>query len=313
MPLKDPICGMDVEPATALNAVGMDGETYFFCSQHCLNKFRSRGASAFGSGMEPAAPVLIGIGRPASGALRPPLATMQPARAAGPTPSTSPASSPPPGAARKYTCPMHPEIVKDGPGSCPICGMALEPVEVSVEEEKNPELEDMTRRFWIAVALTAPVFVLGMLERLPWVQLVLATPVVLWCGLPFFQRGRDSIVARSPNMFTLIAMGTGTAYLYSLVATAAPGLFPHSFRDHDGSVGVYFEAAAVITVLVLLGQVLELRARSRTSAAIRALLGLAPKTSRRIRADGADEDVPTSEIRPGDRLRIRPGEKIPVD
>ena len=200
-----------------------------------------------------------------------------------------------------------------GPGSCPLCGMALEPVEMTAEEPENEELTDMTRRFRVSVALAVPVLALSMLERLPWVQLVLATPVVLWGGAPFFARGWQSVVNRSPNMFTLIALGVGVAWIYSMVATIAPGIFPPSFRMHDGSVGVYFEAAAVIIVLVQLGQVLELRARSQTGAAIRALLGLAPKTARRLRADGSDEDVPLEHVQPGDRLRVRPGEKVPVD
>ncbi len=222
---------------------------------------------------------------------------------------------------------MHPEIVMPGPGSCPICGMALEPVEVSAEEEENPELRDMTRRLWVGVALAAPVFVLGMSDMIPgqplhhtmgermihWISLVLSAPVVLWCAAPFFRRGWASVVNRSPNMFTLIAMGIGTAWLYSLAATLVPGAFPASFRSAHGTVGVYYEAAAVITVLVLLGQVLELRARSRTSSAIRALLRLAPERSRLIRGDGAEIDVPTAQVQVGDRLRIRPGERIPVD
>ncbi|HXT21452.1 MAG TPA: heavy metal-binding domain-containing protein, partial [Thermoanaerobaculia bacterium] len=222
---------------------------------------------------------------------------------------------------------MHPEIVRDRPGSCPICGMALEPRTITAHEPENPELRDMTRRFWVAVALTAPLLVLtmgrelagGWGERLlsptaaSWLELLLATPVVLWCGWPFFVRGWQSIVNKSLNMFTLIALGVGVAWIYSLVATIAPEIFPPSFRGMDGRVGVYFEAAAAIVTLVLLGQVLELRARSRTGAAIRALLGLAPKTARRIETDGSERDVPLDEVRPGDLLRVRPGEKIPVD
>jgi Cu+-exporting ATPase len=222
---------------------------------------------------------------------------------------------------------MHPEIVRDEPGSCPICGMALEARTVTLSDEANPELVEMTRRFWIAVLLTAPIFVLAMSDMIPgqplqrslaphvlnWIQLVLATPVVLWGGWPFFQRGWASIVNRSLNMFTLIATGVGTAYAYSLVATIFPHVFPASFRGHNGDVGVYFDAAAVITTLVLLGQVLELRARSRTSSAIKALLGLAPKTARLVRDDGSEEDVSLEHVKPGDLLRIRPGEKVPVD
>lgn len=224
-----------------------------------------------------------------------------------------------------YTCPMHPEIRQIGPGSCPICGMALEPEVVSLDTGPNPELVDMTRRFWIGLLLTIPVFVLEMGGHLVdlhgvirqqtsnWIQLVLATPVVLWAGWPFFERGWKSIVTRHLNMFTLIAMGTGVAWLYSIEATLAPGLFPEAFRSHDGSVAVYFEASAVITVLVLLGQVLELRAREQTGGAIRALLDLAPKTARRVGPDGAEEEVPLELIEVGDRLRVRPGEKVPVD
>jgi Cu+-exporting ATPase len=222
---------------------------------------------------------------------------------------------------------MHPEIVRPEPGSCPICGMALEPRTVTLEEEANPELIDMTRRFWLGVILSAPIAFIAMSDMIPgqpiqrmvsprflnWLQLGLATPVVLWCGWPFFQRGWASIINHSLNMFTLIAIGVGTAYVYSLVATFFPHLFPQSFRGHAGEVGVYFDAAAVITVLVLLGQVLELRARSKTSRAIRALLGLAPKTARLLHDDGKEEDIPLERVKPGDRLRVRPGEKIPVD
>jgi len=291
---------MDVDPATAAGSHDHEGTTYHFCSTWCRDKFAEN----------PAAYLSAPSGPPAA-----------------------PKAAPPP--ARKdaiYTCPMHPEVRQIGPGSCPKCGMALEPESIDFDsaaaEEDNPELADMTRRFWIGVALATPVFLMAMSEMVPGlaslrhaipprlfvgVQLVLATPVVLWCGWPFFVRGWASLVNRSLNMFTLIAMGTGTAYLYSVAATIAPGRFPDSFRDHGGTVPVYFEAAAVITVLVLLGQVLELRARSRTSGAIRALLGLAPKTARIVRDDGAEEDIPLAQVAPGDRLRVRPGEKIPVD
>ena len=226
----------------------------------------------------------------------------------------------------QYTCPMHPEVVRDEPGDCPICGMALEATTVTLEEEANPELVDMTRRFWVSGALTVPLIIVAMGEfmglsfewlatprTLSWLELVLATPVVLWGGWPFFVRAWQSVVNRSLNMFTLIGLGTGVAYSYSVVATAAPGIFPASFRDAHGEVAIYFEAAAVIVTLVLLGQVMELRARNRTGAAIRALLGLAPKTARRLNSDGSETDVPLEEVQVGDRLRVRPGEKVPVD
>src|SRR5262249_38173268 len=226
----------------------------------------------------------------------------------------------------EYTCPMHPQIIRQAPGTCPICGMALEPRVVTLEE-RNPELEDMTRRFWVSAAFAAPVFALAMAEMIPgapihhalggrlisWIQLLLSTPAVLWGGWPLFQRGWVSIVNRKLNMFTLIALGIGVAYAYSVLATLAPELFPAAFRSHNGEVGVYFEAAAVITTLVLLGQGLELRARSRTSGAIRALLGLAPQSARLLRQGGSEEAVPPEQVKPGDLLRVRPGEKVPVD
>ncbi|NCF82710.1 MAG: cadmium-translocating P-type ATPase [Proteobacteria bacterium] len=227
----------------------------------------------------------------------------------------------------QYTCPMHPEIERDAPGDCPICGMALEPVTVTVEEQENPELVDMSRRFWVSAVLTLPLLVIAMGGMIPglsfewigsprtlaWLELALATPVVLWGGWPFFQRGWASLVNRHLNMFTLIALGTGVAYAYSVIATSAPDLFPEAFRDASGRGAVYFEAAAMIVTLVLVGQVMELRARHRTGAAIRALLGLAPKTARRLNADGSEEDVPLEQVHVGDRLRVRPGEKVPVD
>jgi Cu+-exporting ATPase len=240
---------------------------------------------------------------------------------AHPTPATSGAN-----ATGKWTCPMHPEVVEDGPGSCPVCGMALEPLTPSVADEPNPELAVMSRRLWVSVALSAPLLVLSMGAMLPWlsellpggrarytIELLLATPVVLWGAWPFFERGWHSVLNRSLNMFTLIALGVGVAYGFSLVAVLAPDAFPPSFRAADGSVPVYFEAAAVITTLVLLGQVLELQARSRTSGAIRALLELAPATARRLEGDGREVDVPLEDVRTGDRLRVRPGEKVPVD
>jgi Cu+-exporting ATPase len=292
----DPVCGMTVDPEHAAGSVEYQGNTYYFCSTHCVHRFREN-PEAF-------------LNKPA---VQPIGITRQP---------QAPAAAP----GQKYTCPMHPEIIRDGPGSCPICGMALEPVTVSLEPEENHELKDMTRRFWIAVVLTIPVFALGMSDLIPgeplqrlvpmstlqWVQLVLASPVVLWAGWPFFVRAWQSIVNRSLNMFTLIGLGVGVGYLFSLIAVIAPGIFPASFRDAHGNVPVYFEAAAVIVTLVLLGQVLELRARSQTGNAIRELLGLAPKTARRI-AHGHEEDVPLDHVTVGDLLRVRPGEKVPVD
>ncbi|WP_422802116.1 heavy metal translocating P-type ATPase [Starkeya nomas] len=283
---KDPVCGMDVDPHTATLKADHKGITYYFCSPGCRTKFIANPEKYLGD-KAPAEPVPEGT---------------------------------------EYTCPMHPEIRQIGPGTCPICGMALEPVLVSLDDGPNHELIDMTRRFWIGLALTVPVFALEMGAHLVpalhhlvppgvsnWIQLVLATPVVLWAGWPFFVRGWQSLVTRNLNMFTLIAIGTGVAYLYSLVAVLAPGVFPPAFRAADGSVAVYFEAAAVITVLVLLGQVLELRARERTSGAIKALLDLAPKTALRINADESEEEVPLDQVAVGDRLRVRPGEKVPVD
>jgi Cu+-exporting ATPase len=295
----DPVCGMKVDPAKAKLHSQHQGVDYFFCGQGCKNRFDADPVAYAKGG-----PKHKGHHVPASHA-------------------SKPAQAAPAGA--KWTCPMHPEIVRDGPGSCPICGMALEPMVPTVAAGPNPELIDMTRRFWIGVALTTPVFILGMGAEVfdlhqfisptlsNWIQFVLATPVVLWAGWPFFERGWSSIVNKSLNMFTLIAMGTGVAWLYSVVATLAPSLFPVAFRGLGGAVAVYFEAAAVITVLVLLGQVLELRAREATGGAIRALLDLSPKNARRLRADGTDEEVALSDIAVSDRLRVRPGEKVPVD
>jgi Cu+-exporting ATPase len=285
--VKDPVCGMMVDPHTTTHWAQYQGKPYYFCSSGCQSKFMAEPAKY----VEPA--------------------------------NERKAEAVPEGTI--YTCPMHPEIRQVGPGSCPICGMALDPVLVSAEAEPNAELIDMKRRFWIGLALTAPVFILEMgghltgLDHLVprttsnWIQFALATPVVLWAGWPFFERGWKSLKNRSLNMFTLIAMGTGVAWLYSVVATLAPGIFPVAFRGHDGSVAVYFEAAAVITVLVLLGQVLELRARESTSGAIRALLDLTPKTARLIREDSTEEEVQLDTVQVGNRLRVRPGEKVPVD
>jgi Cu+-exporting ATPase len=288
----DPVCGMKVDPLKAAASVEHDGAKTYFCSQGCAAKFR-------------AAPEKYAQPKPVSPAPHPPAKTESNIT---------------------YTCPMHPEIVRDAPGSCPICGMALEPRQVTAEDI-NPELADMTRRLWISVALAVPMLALMVSAFLPsmpmqhlfsasawaWIEFALATPVVLWCGLPFFIRGWQSVVHRSLNMFTLIALGTGSAYLYSVFATVVPQIFPASFRGTAGQIDVYFEPAAVIVALVLLGQVMELRARSQTSSAIRALLGLAPKTAKRLDDKGGEADVPLEQVQVGDRLRVRPGEKVPVD
>ncbi len=282
----DPVCGMAVDPAKTAHHAMHGGQTFHFCGAGCRARFEA-----------------------------------DPARYLSPP---EPRAEAPGMAGTIYTCPMHPEIRQVGPGACPICGMALEPATVTADAGPNPELADMTCRFWIGLALTVPVFALEMGGHFfgppmrfgavsNWIQFALATPVVLWAGWPFFVRGWGSLVSRRLNMFTLIAMGVGVAWAYSVVAVLAPGAFPPAFRDMDGMVPVYFEAAAVITVLVLLGQVLELRARERTSGAIKALLNLAPKTARRLRADGNDEEVTLDLIHVGDRLRVRPGEKVPVD
>src|SRR5687768_2493309 len=270
----DPVCGMKVDPAKAAGTSHYKGHDYFFCAPGCKAKFDAA-----------------------------PERYLQPA--------VAPQPAPPAGGKTEWTCPMHPEIVRDAPGSCPICGMALEPRTVTLEEGPNPELADMTRRFWISAALSAPLLVGAMAGVLPpWLELALATPVVLWGAWPFFERAWSSVVNRSLNMFTLIGLGVAVAYGYSVVATIAPQLFPPGFRDGMGEVGVYFEVASVIVTLVLLGQVLELKARGQTSAAIRTLLGMAAKTARRLRTDGSDEDVPLEHVHVGDRLRVRPGEKI---
>jgi P-type Cu+ transporter len=283
--VRDPVCGMSVDPLTSRHRFDHDGKTFHFCSAGCRTKFAADPQKYLDT--------------------------------------TTPKAAAPEGTI--YTCPMHPQIRKVGPGSCPICGMALEPEVASLDAPPNPELADMTRRFRVGLVLALPPFVLEMGGHLVgghgmidptlsnWIQLVFATPVVVWAGAPFFVRGWQSLVTRNLNMFTLIAMGTGVAYVYSLVGTIAPEIFPANFRGHGGAVEVYFEAAAVITVLVLLGQVLELRAREATSGAIKALLQLAPKTARRVGDDGADHEVEIDSLKVGDHLRVRPGEKVPVD
>ena len=279
--VTDPVCGMGVDPATARYRTERAGNSYFFCCERCLKWF-----------------------------------TAEPERFLAQESVPTPAG---PAGTRQWTCPMHPEVVRDAPGPCPICGMALEPMHpTAADDEANPELADMTLRFWVGLALSVPLLAFAMSGAMHarlavWVQLALATPVVLWAGAPFFRRGWDSVVRGRLNMFTLIALGTGVAYAYSLVAALAPGIFPTSFRMPEGGIPVYFEAAAVIVTLVLLGQVLELRARAQTGGAIRALLDLAPKQARILRDDGGEADIPLDAVMPGQRLRVRPGEKVPVD
>jgi Cu+-exporting ATPase len=318
---------MIIENSEAAASSIYKGQTYYFCSNPCKKDFdknpesylgvKSTAEKNAGSGKDivHTCPMHPEVKNPVPGACPKCGMALEPVEPVMPVSKT------------EWTCPMHPEIVRDAPGSCPICGMALEPKTINAEEEENPELIDMTRRFKVSLVLTVPVFLVAMRHLIPglssletllpaafltWMELVLSTPVVIWCGWPFFVRAWQSIITWNPNMFTLIGLGTAVAYLYSLVAALFPGLFPSSFLTEGGQVGVYFEAAAVITTLVLLGQVLELRARSKTGAAIRALLGLAPKTARRLH-DGNEEDVPLEQINPGDLLRVRPGEKIPVD
>src|ERR1700678_1763724 len=331
---RDPVCGMHVDPARAAAKVEHTGKTFYFCSAGCGKKFAASPekylpANAAAprevkappkSTVEYTCPMHPEVRETVrAGATPPPCPDCGMALDPLELDATQPASK------TQYVCPMHPEIVRDAPGSCPICGMALEPRTVTLTEPPNAELISMTRRFWTSVALTTPIFLMAMSDLIPgkplqhfltmrqiaWIEFALSTPVVLWGGWPFFQRGAASIVRLKLNMFTLIAIGTSAAYGFSVVAAIAAGIFPASFREADGSIATYFEAAAVITTLVLLGQVLELRARSQTSGAIRALLGLQPSTARRVSADGRDEDVALAEVHPGDNLRVRPGEKIP--
>jgi P-type Cu+ transporter len=313
---KDPVCGMSVDPAKAAGTVEHGGTAYYFCSRGCVERFTKDPEKYFSAARTVATrPVSVMHSLPSS-------------EISFHTGTSKDAG----GNQARYTCPMHPEIIQLGAGSCPKCGMALEPMDVvAAAEQSDPEYNSMWKRFWVAVVLSAPLLVASMLGEmvlpmlgvdahihladgaLNWIECALATPVVLWCGWPFFQRFWASLVNRSPNMFTLIGLGTGAAYLDSLIATAFPQLFPASFRDMHGAVPVYFEAAAVITTLVLLGQVLELRARQKTSGAIRALLNLAPKQAHKISADGGEQDVALEQIIAGDRVRVRPGESVPVD
>src|SRR6516225_3591393 len=319
----DPVCGMTIAPEDAVGHLEHKGQTYYFCSQSCLDQFRATPEAFLGE-------------RPATTATpadmeREYTCPMDPdVRQKGPgaCPKCGMALEPvdvAPVTKTEWTCPMHPEIIRDAPGSCPICGMALEPWTVTEQEEDNPELRDMTRRFWWSVVLGVPLVAIAMAHMVglfahaisprlaAWIEFILATPIVLWAGKPFFERGWASVKFRSPNMFTLIAMGVGVAYIYSAVATLVPQIFPDALRGPHGQPAVYFEAAAAIVVLVLLGQVLELKARSRTSSAIRALLELAPKMARLMRDDGSEYDVPLEQVKVGDKLRVRPGEKIPTD
>ncbi len=333
--VTDPVCGMAVNPDSAAGSFEYKGQTYHFCSAKCLQKFReaperfipdSQSARAESMSKPEKMASIDAAGRYTC-PMHPEVLQDKP----GPCPKCGMALEPVaitrPQQKIEYTCPMHPQIVREAPGNCPICGMALEPRTITLAEEENHELKDMRRRFWISVVLTIPVFAIGMSDLIPsaplqgmvsptaltWFQLFLASPVVLWGGWPFFVRAWQSLVNRSPNMFTLIGLGVGVAYSYSVIATIFPDIFPHAFRGHGGSVPVYFEAAAVIPTLVLVGQVLELRARTQTSAAIKALLGLAPKTARRIAPNGSEQDIPLDQVQVGDLLRVRPGEKIPVD
>ncbi len=310
--LKDPVCGMTVRPDARFHTV-CGGQTYLFCCQGCLDRFLEEPAKFL------AAPGTTPMDR---GAHPPSTLVKLGKRSAGAPPPALPVAAPPADSKSLWTCPMHPEIVRPEAGPCPLCGMALEPKTVSLDEGENPELRQMQRRLWVSAALTAPLLVIAMTSLCAgparaWIELCLATPVVLWGGWPFFVRAVGSVRSRHLNMFTLIGLGVAVAYGYSLVAVALPGMFPPAFRDASGQVGVYFEAAAAIVTLVLLGQVLELRARGQAGAALRALLSLAPKTARRLRQngnqDGPEDDVPLSEVQVGDRLRVRPGGRVPVD
>lgn len=321
---RDPVCGMDVDEKTAKYSSEYSGGRYYFCSQGCKVRFDKHPEQYV---EKPVSTSLTSEGNVYTCPMHPEIRQQGP----GTCPKCGMALEPLieilQATQVEYVCPMHPQVIRREPGACPICGMALEPRTVTAEEEKNPELVDMTRRFWTSVVLTSPILALAMLEIIPgqplqgvlsmrvivWIQLALATPVVLWGGWPFFVRGWTSVRNRSLNMFTLIAMGVSTAYFFSVIAALFPGMFPESFRERGGEVAVYFEAASIITTLVLLGQVLELRARSQTSSAIKALLRLAPKTARIMKEDGSEIDIPLEEVKPGDLLRVRPGEKVPVD
>jgi len=327
----DPVCGMTVEPARTTARAKHRGRVYHFCSAHCHDRFvsdpdRFVGAGAAKAGThEKEAPA--GAGAIYTCPMHPEVRQQGPGDCPKCGMALEPAGAPVPAGKTEYLCPMHPEIVRDAPGECPICGMALEPRTVAMEEEESPELRDMTRRFWVATILAIPVFLSAMIAEFwpevmaqiveprlrQWLELIVATPAVIWGGWPFYVRAWRSVVTWNLNMFTLIGLGVAVAWTYSVIATLLPGIFPPSVRMADGAVPVYFEAAAVITALVLLGQVLELRARSATSAAIKLLLGLAPKTARVVRDDGSEDDIPLEQVKVGDKLRVRPGEKVPAD
>ncbi len=329
---RDPVCGMSVEPQKAKASAEYKSRMYYFCCQACADRFKADPErflkAETGTTPEPLkmkVPTKEGDSGQYTCPMHPEIHSVGPGLCDACGMALEPITVAPQ-SRTEYVCPMHPEVVSTQPGSCPVCGMALEPRTVTLEGEENPELVEMKKRFWVSIFLTVPVLLIAMGEMIgvpgrhvlsggagTWLQCLLSTPVVLWSGWPFFQRGWKSIVNRKLNMFTLIAVGTGTAYLDSMLATIFPQIFPESFRGHGGQPAVYFEAAAAITTLVLLGQVLELRARGQTSGAIRALLHLAPNTARLVREEGGDEDVPISQVRPGDRLRVRPGEKVPVD
>ena len=325
----DPVCGMKVDPAKAASQEEHDGKIYYFCSAGCATEFRvapEKYLQPKAEGVRSSVPAPAAKAGGYTCPMHPEIHKDSPGDCPKCGMALEPETMTAPATRTQYTCPMHPQIVREEPGTCPICGMALEPMTVTVNEA-NPELDSMTRRFWIGAALTLLLLAIMVSDLIPshpiqellkgsslgWFELAIASPVVLWGGWPFFQRGWASIVSRNLNMFTLISIGAGSAYLYSLIAVLMPQLFPASFRDMSGQLGLYFEAAAVITVLVLLGQVLELKARSQTSSAIKALLGLAPKTARRIAANGVEQDVDLNEIQVGDSLRVRPGEKVPTD
>ncbi|NIA04759.1 MAG: heavy metal translocating P-type ATPase, partial [Proteobacteria bacterium] len=325
---SDPVCGMSTADPNAFTPHDHEGKTYYFCSDHCLAKFKSDPGSYTGGGTEEKPPD-DKSGGVYSCPMHPEIEQDVPGTCPKCGMALEPITPAAPATRIEYTCPMHPEIVQDGPGTCPKCGMALEPRAISMEEEEgNPEYDYMRKRFIFGAILTTPLVIIAMRDLIPgghvlenlisgkalgWLELILATPVVLWAGWPFYVRGVQSVINKSLNMFTLIGLGVSVTYCYSLIGVLFPQIFPAAIRRPDGSVGVYFEAAAVIVTLILLGQVMELRARSQTGAAIKALLGLAPKTARKINEDGSEADIPLEHVKTGDILRVRPGEKVPVD